>query len=84
MLGQVDLAFLGAYALGMFFAGHLGDRLDLRWFLSAGGAVDLRVWSARECVLVCACVCVCVRARTCLLGDCLDRQQVGLLNHTCT
>ncbi|KAL6765554.1 glycerol-3-phosphate permease-like protein [Haematococcus lacustris] len=36
MLGEVDLAFLGAYAIGMFFAGHLGDRLDLRWFLSAG------------------------------------------------
>ncbi|GFH32224.1 MFS domain-containing protein, partial [Haematococcus lacustris] len=30
MLGEVDLAFLGAYAIGMFFAGHLGDRLDLR------------------------------------------------------
>lgn len=36
LLGEVDLAFLGAYAIGMFFAGHLGDRLDLRWFLSAG------------------------------------------------
>mmetsp|Transcript_25230 Transcript_25230/g.64097 ORF Transcript_25230/g.64097 Transcript_25230/m.64097 type:complete len:498 (-) Transcript_25230:369-1862(-) len=35
-LGEMDLAFLAAYALGMFFAGHLGDRLDLRWFLSAG------------------------------------------------
>lgn len=38
MLGQVDLAFLGTYAIGMFFAGHLGDRLDLRWFLSIGEA----------------------------------------------
>ncbi|KAL6757692.1 glycerol-3-phosphate permease-like protein [Haematococcus lacustris] len=36
MLGEVDLAFLGAYAIGMFYAGHLGDRLDLRLFLSAG------------------------------------------------
>lgn len=36
LLGQVDLAFLGTYAIGMFFAGHLGDRLDLRWFLTAG------------------------------------------------
>ncbi len=36
LLGEVDLSFLAAYALGMFFAGHLGDRLDLRWFLSAG------------------------------------------------
>ncbi|GFH07438.1 glycerol-3-phosphate permease-like protein [Haematococcus lacustris] len=35
MLGEVDLAFLGAYAIGMFYAGHLGDRLDLRLFLSA-------------------------------------------------
>ncbi|GFH10162.1 MFS domain-containing protein, partial [Haematococcus lacustris] len=23
MLGEVDLAFLGAYAIGMFYAGHL-------------------------------------------------------------
>lgn len=36
MLGQVDLAFLSAYAVGMFFAGHLGDRTDLRVFLSVG------------------------------------------------
>lgn len=36
LLGQVDLAFLAAYALGMFVAGHLGDRTDLRLFLSGG------------------------------------------------
>ncbi|KAG2451468.1 hypothetical protein HYH02_004066 [Chlamydomonas schloesseri] len=36
LLGQIDLAFLGTYAIGMFFAGHLGDRLDLRWFLTVG------------------------------------------------
>ncbi|KAF8069415.1 glycerol-3-phosphate transporter 1 [Scenedesmus sp. PABB004] len=36
LLGQVDLAFLAAYAAGMFFAGHLGDRTDLRLFLSVG------------------------------------------------
>jgi sugar phosphate permease len=36
MLGQVDLAFLAAYAAGMFFAGHMGDRTDLRVFLSVG------------------------------------------------
>lgn len=36
LLGQVDLAFLSAYAVGMFFAGHLGDRTDLRLFLSIG------------------------------------------------
>jgi sugar phosphate permease len=36
LLGQVDLAFLAAYAAGMFFAGHLGDRTDLRVFLSVG------------------------------------------------
>lgn len=36
LLGEVDLAFLGAYAIGMFFAGHLGDRLDLRYFLTGG------------------------------------------------
>eukprot|EP00192_Tetraselmis_astigmatica_P004843 CAMPEP_0117667832 /NCGR_PEP_ID=MMETSP0804-20121206/11195_1 /TAXON_ID=1074897 /ORGANISM="Tetraselmis astigmatica, Strain CCMP880" /LENGTH=482 /DNA_ID=CAMNT_0005475621 /DNA_START=282 /DNA_END=1730 /DNA_ORIENTATION=+ len=36
LLGNVDLAFLGAYAIGMFFAGHLGDRMDLRVFLGCG------------------------------------------------
>ncbi|EFJ15133.1 hypothetical protein SELMODRAFT_180365 [Selaginella moellendorffii] len=35
-LGQIDVAFLACYALGMFFAGHLGDRLDLRIFLTMG------------------------------------------------
>ncbi|KAK1324576.1 putative glycerol-3-phosphate transporter 1 [Acorus calamus] len=36
MLGQIDVAFLAVYSLGMYFAGHLGDRLDLRKFLTAG------------------------------------------------
>jgi MFS family permease len=36
LLGQVDLAFLAAYAIGMFFAGHIGDRTDLRMFLAVG------------------------------------------------
>lgn len=35
-LGETDVAFLASYAFGMYFAGHLGDRLDLRWFLSVG------------------------------------------------
>lgn len=43
LLGQVDLAFLGAYALGMFFAGHLGDRVDLRYFLTIGAPCLLAV-----------------------------------------
>lgn len=36
LLGEIDLAFLGAYAAGMFFAGHLGDRVDLRVLLAVG------------------------------------------------
>lgn len=36
LLGDLDLAFLGTYALGMFVSGHLGDRLDLRHFLTIG------------------------------------------------
>lgn len=36
LLGQLDLAFLGAYAAGMFVSGHLGDRVDLRYFLTGG------------------------------------------------
>ena len=36
LLGDLDLAFLGSYAIGMFVSGHLGDRLDLRKFLTSG------------------------------------------------
>ncbi|KAF6175376.1 hypothetical protein GIB67_036467 [Kingdonia uniflora] len=36
LLGEIDLAFLSVYALGMFFSGHLGDRIDLRIFLTLG------------------------------------------------
>eukprot|EP00798_Chlamydomonas_sp_ICE-L_P000225 gene225-3993_t len=43
LLGEVDLAFLSAYAIGMFFAGHLGDRMDLRIFLSVGASVSVLV-----------------------------------------
>lgn len=36
ILGEIDVAFLAVYAVGTFFAGHLGDRLCLRWFLTVG------------------------------------------------
>ncbi|KAI5078057.1 hypothetical protein GOP47_0007881 [Adiantum capillus-veneris] len=36
LLGDVDVAFLASYSIGMYIAGHLGDLLDLRWFLSGG------------------------------------------------
>ncbi|CAK9880928.1 unnamed protein product, partial [Sphagnum jensenii] len=39
-LGEVDLAFLASYAIGMYFAGHLGDRLHLRLFLTAGMTIS--------------------------------------------
>ncbi|GMH22803.1 hypothetical protein Nepgr_024646 [Nepenthes gracilis] len=35
-LGEIDLAFLACYSLGMYVAGHLGDTLDLRLFLTSG------------------------------------------------
>ncbi|CAN1172342.1 Putative glycerol-3-phosphate transporter 5 [Linum perenne] len=35
-LGELDLAFLSSYAVGMYFAGHAGDRIDLRLFLVFG------------------------------------------------
>lgn len=35
-LGELDLAFLLAYSIGMYFAGHVGDRIDLRLFLVFG------------------------------------------------
>ncbi|XP_068651320.1 putative glycerol-3-phosphate transporter 1 isoform X2 [Aristolochia californica] len=36
MLGFLDVAFLTLYSFGMYFAGHLGDRFDLRLFLTIG------------------------------------------------
>lgn len=35
-LGELDLAFLSSYAIGMFFSGHLADTTDLRVFLAIG------------------------------------------------
>ncbi|CAI9092043.1 OLC1v1027186C1 [Oldenlandia corymbosa var. corymbosa] len=36
LLGELDVSFLFVYAIGMYFAGHVGDRVDLRRFLTAG------------------------------------------------
>lgn len=36
LLGELDVAFLSVYAFGMYFSGHLGDRLDLRVLLTVG------------------------------------------------
>ncbi|ESW03464.1 hypothetical protein PHAVU_011G016300 [Phaseolus vulgaris] len=36
LLGQLDVAFLAVYAFGMYFSGHLGDRCNLRIFLTVG------------------------------------------------
>ncbi|KAG6495135.1 hypothetical protein ZIOFF_042926 [Zingiber officinale] len=36
LLGQIDVAFLASYSAGMYFAGHLGDRFDLRILLTLG------------------------------------------------
>ncbi|KAB2072880.1 hypothetical protein ERO13_A07G041400v2 [Gossypium hirsutum] len=36
LLGQLDVAFLSVYALGMYFSGHMGDRMNLRIFLTVG------------------------------------------------
>ncbi|XP_039022580.1 putative glycerol-3-phosphate transporter 4 isoform X1 [Hibiscus syriacus] len=35
-LGEIDVAFLACYSSGMYVAGHLGDTLDLRLFLTIG------------------------------------------------
>ncbi|WOG85785.1 hypothetical protein DCAR_0104978 [Daucus carota subsp. sativus] len=35
-LGEIDVAFLACYSIGMYVAGHLGDTLDLRLFLTGG------------------------------------------------
>lgn len=36
LLGELDVAFLSVYAFGMYFSGHLGDRMNLRIFLTIG------------------------------------------------
>ncbi|KDP22423.1 hypothetical protein JCGZ_26254 [Jatropha curcas] len=36
LLGELDVAFLSIYAMGMYFSGHIGDRMDLRIFLTIG------------------------------------------------
>ncbi|CAA0834585.1 Putative glycerol-3-phosphate transporter 1 [Striga hermonthica] len=36
LLGVLDVAFLFVYAMGMYFSGHVGDRMDLRIFLTIG------------------------------------------------
>ncbi|KAL0451778.1 UNVERIFIED_CONTAM: putative glycerol-3-phosphate transporter 5 [Sesamum latifolium] len=35
-LGELDLSFLLAYAIGMYVSGHIGDTVDLRIFLTIG------------------------------------------------
>ncbi|CAL8099558.1 unnamed protein product [Calicophoron daubneyi] len=34
LFGTLDLVFLAAYAIGMYFTGHIGDRFHLRHFLT--------------------------------------------------
>ncbi|MCO5548565.1 hypothetical protein L7F22_002025 [Adiantum nelumboides] len=36
LVSEIEVAFLAVYAVGTFFAGHLGDRLCLRWILTVG------------------------------------------------
>lgn len=36
LLGELDVAFLAVYAVGMYFSGHFGDRTNLRIFLTVG------------------------------------------------
>ena len=38
LLGEIDLAFLFSYGIGMFLSGHTADRSSLRHFLAAGMA----------------------------------------------
>ncbi|CAL9187600.1 unnamed protein product [Musa hybrid cultivar] len=35
-LGELDLAFLSSYSFGMYLAGHVADRVDIRRFLALG------------------------------------------------
>ena len=41
LVAGLDLAFLLAYAIGMFVSGHLAERTDLRYFLTTGMTLRL-------------------------------------------
>ncbi|CAA7026437.1 unnamed protein product [Microthlaspi erraticum] len=49
-LCELDLAFLSSYAIGMYFVGHLGDRIDLRYFLVFVYLMALCCLCCWECV----------------------------------
>ncbi|XP_067928846.1 glucose-6-phosphate exchanger SLC37A2-like isoform X2 [Watersipora subatra] len=34
--GALDVSYLAGYAVGMFFSGHIAERMNLRYFLSSG------------------------------------------------
>ncbi|KAK3221008.1 hypothetical protein Dsin_014978 [Dipteronia sinensis] len=61
LLGELDLAFLGVYAMGMYLAGHLGDRMNLRIFLTVGmvgtgvftSLFGVGYWGNYKCWLAC-------------------------------
>lgn len=36
VIGMCDFVFLVSYSVGMFFSGYIGDRMDLRKFLTFG------------------------------------------------
>ena len=36
LLGILDTVFLISYAAGLFVSGHIGDKVNLRWFLALG------------------------------------------------
>ncbi|KAF5956880.1 hypothetical protein HYC85_004105 [Camellia sinensis] len=54
-LGELDLTFLLAYSVGMYFSGHIGDRIDLRLFLTIGMMGAVWVVSVNWVALCCCC-----------------------------
>jgi OPA family glycerol-3-phosphate transporter-like MFS transporter 1/2 len=36
MFGSLDSAFLFTYAVGVFISGHIAERVNIRYFLTAG------------------------------------------------
>lgn len=43
-LGDLDLGYLGAYAVGLIVTGHLGDRCNLRKMLLIGRQIDFEIY----------------------------------------
>lgn len=57
-LGYMDFTFLISYAIGLATLGHLGDRIDLRFFVFAGMIVTASMYALIGVLEVTQAVCI--------------------------